>query len=219
MPASENRRIGQFRRWIVEKLKETIWLHYAGEERSEVAKRLGLQPELLLEAELSLERDCRRDGRTPVKLGSSNASSSRRLSSGFHVDLPIPPRVHADLIAYCDTRKIPPSTLLRSLIHWLLLRRELPAACSGKYWIYRGKREQICRRRSETTGRRATSVDTLVTAGAKQALIRRARKRGVAVSALVRGAVMELLEGRIKRLYVVTNVKEMWDDPDRYWKE
>jgi hypothetical protein len=32
----------------------------------------------------------------------------------------------------------------------------------------------------------------------------------------VRGQIIDLLEGRIRRVDIISSVAEMWDDPDRY---
>jgi len=219
MPRSDDKFVAQFRRWIVTKLKESTWWQFQGESRDAVAKRLGLRPELLLEAQLSLERDCRRDGRAPVRLGTSNMSPLGQWGTEHRVEIVLPRLVYEEWEAYCQTRQVASGVLLRSLIHRMLMLRELPEVSRGKDWVLRGQRLAICLDRKGGNGAYVTRLVAKITAGAKQALLRRARKCGISVSALIRGCIVELLEGRVPKLVLVGSIREMWDDPNRYWTE
>jgi hypothetical protein len=110
--------------------------------------------------------------------------------------------------------------LLRSLVHRLLTLPEPPSHLRDKRWVYRGQQLRLCTERGGTgRGRFVTSITAEVTPGAKQALVRRSRALGVRPTSLVRGAIIDLLEGRTKQLVIVGTVGDMWDDPDRYWRE
>jgi len=45
----------------------------------------------------------------------------------------------------------------------------------------------------------------------------RAQRLGCTYTGLVRGAIIDLLEGRTKRLIVVAGAAAMWEDESRYW--
>ena len=62
------------------------------------------------------------------------------------------------------------------------------------------------------------SAQTEITQGAGRALVLRADVTGCTVRALMRGMVLELLEGRLKRVLMASAVQAMWDDETRYWK-
>jgi hypothetical protein len=216
MPGPQDEFVARFRRWIIAKLKESSWVVYHGEDLERVAERLGLRPELLREAQESLAEDCRREGREPVRLGKPNAKA--RGGRAF-VDIVLPKRVHEDWQAYCATRELAASVLLRSLIHRALVFPPPAQRRCDRGWIYRGKYMPVCLERPEGGGRYVTSIAADVTPGAKLALARRSRKLGVMPSAIVREAIVDLLEGRTKQLAIIGSVGGMWDDPDRYWSE
>ena len=49
------------------------------------------------------------------------------------------------------------------------------------------------------------------------ALRNRAKNLGVSISAVLREAVVDLLEAKLDRLQMVPSVDHMWNDPARYW--
>ena len=69
----------------------------------------------------------------------------------------------------------------------------------------------------KTASARMTRTACSVTHGACRALVLRAANSRVRPSALVRGAIIDLLEGRGGPLRICTHVGQMWDDPQRYW--
>lgn len=213
MATRNKKHIADFRRWIIERLKESQWVSYQDEDLEAESKRLGLRPELLREAQTSLAEDCRRQGRQPMRLGKQRMRAERGRA---RFEIVLPRVVHEDWRIYCESRELTSAVLLRSLIHGLLSRVEQPSWL-GPYWHYRGQKQAICLERRGQRGKYLTVLCTDITRGASHALVRRANNSNVLPSALVRGAILDLLEGRTTELTILVLPGEMWDDADRYY--
>jgi hypothetical protein len=215
---SRHEQEARFRGWIIERLKETRWLGFIGDDWESVSKRLGVRPEILVEAQRSLDEEYRELGRHPKPLGQDHLL--RRMGPRCRCEILLPWEVYEDWLAYCRARQLSKSVLLRSVIHRMLSVPTQPGHV-GKGWIYRGQALKACCKRNigrgGKRGRLMTSISTELTHGAHEALVRRARKSGVPCAGLLRGAVLDLLEGRTKQLVVMSRVDELWDDPTRYW--
>lgn len=203
----------KFRRWLVDRLKQTRWARIKGERIEATAERLLVHPDALRLAQRALDEERQRDGRVPVAVGSRHRGRLRERI----IEIAMPAEVHADWQAYCKQRQLSEYTILRSLAHALLLNPRNPTYL-GRGWPYRkhwyrldGHRQY--RRRGEKW---PWTAKTTTTMGASQALLRRASQAGVSVSALLRGAVLDLLERRTLQFQIVTAADQMWDDPDRY---
>jgi len=197
---------------VVDRLKESRWVVYRDEALEQIAVRLGVRAELLQEAQRELDEEARRDGALPTRLGTG---------SGRYDDLPaleivLPKVVFRDWAQYCASRDLPHAVVLRSLVHRLLSSPKQPSWVDGK-WRYRGKYYSICQERHHGRGRFVTAVACKVSHGAHRALALRARHHRHRPSALMRGAIIDLLEGRAGTFQLCSQVNEMWDDPQRYW--
>lgn len=204
---------GRFRRWLIEKVKRSRWVTYPSDSLEAVARRIGVQPDVLVEAQAELTEERRHDGKLPLKLGTGRVRQARRKQ----IDLDVPKPVFDDWLAYCQTRDLPPSVVLRSLIHTLLSGPENPS-WTGRAWWYRGKTHRLSNYAEVAKrGWWPYNAKTDVTPGAARALALRAQALGCTYTGLVRGAIIDLLEGRTQRLNVVTSASSMWEDETRYW--
>jgi len=119
----------------------------------------------------------------------------------------MPKTIHTDWIELCKVVRVEPATVLRSLLHYLLVEPKRPTVTSGR-WLYRGKVIHTPR----GTNRLAR---TRITRGAQVALDHHADLWSVSPTAVIRGVVTDFLEGHTKRFRVVA-FGELWGDPDRY---
>lgn len=213
VPASQPQ-VSKFREWLVDRVKESGWVGYSGEDDEQLSSRLGVRPEVLVEARNSLADEYRREGREPLDVGTRRR---RQFPAQPRYEVVLPKVVHKDWLVYCRARQLDESTVLRSIVHYLLSRPQNPGPITYRWW-YRGRCYRVCKERGgrKKTGKFITSVEARITNGARAALTRRARSLNVHPSALVRAVMMDLLEGRLKSLPVV-NIDQMWDDPNRYW--
>lgn len=195
----------RFRRWLVDKLKQTRWRWLSGDDLESVSVRLGVRPEVIREAQAELSAEHVQSGRAPERVG-----DRRKIDPTDHkVHLKMPRRVYEDFMRYAKVRQLQQGVLLRSCIHTLLSGPDQPQYL-GSGWFYRGHRLQAPR--SERY-----YAHTWITHGARRALTIRADASGCKATALIRGSVIELLEGRVPRLIMAADPRAMWSDETRYW--
>lgn len=199
-----------FRKWLISQLKVSHWARSA-EPLETLAIRLGVQPDVLVEAQQSLEEDLKKVNAAPLRIGSAHRSVKLM---EYHLELPLPPVVKNDWVVYCQSRNIEGGTLLRSLINRALLTGENPAlnVCRFQGWIYRGKQERLDRMPGY---KREFRVRSTLPRGAAQALAKRCQNLKVSRTGFLRGLVLDLLEGRTTKLLLVS-VQSMSGDPASY---
>ena len=202
----------RFRRWLIDKVKRSRWVTYTTDTVESVARRVGVQTEVILQAQRELAEERRAEGKAPVVLGTGRVRKGKRRQ----IDVDMPKDVHHDWLLYCKTRDMPGSVVIRSLIHTLLSGPENPSWI-GRTWRYRGRTLRLTGYKDYIKRGWPYNVKTDVSEGAVRALMLRARDIGCTPTAVVRGAVIDLLEGRTKRLNIVTSADAMWDDETRYW--
>jgi hypothetical protein len=209
-PAQDHAR---FRAWLIEKVKRSRWVTRQGDSVEVVARRIGVQPDVLVQAQAELSEERRRGGKRPVLIGTGRILPGRRKQ----IDLDLPKVVNDDWLAYCHARDMSGSVVLRSIIHTLLSGPENPT-WTGRTWWYRGKTHRLSNY-AEVAARGwwPYNAKTDVSPGAGRALMLRAQRLGCTYTGLVRGAIIDLLEGRTKRLIVVAGAAAMWEDESRYW--
>jgi hypothetical protein len=195
----------RFRAWLVQRVKHSRWTSRNCTDLAAVARRLGVQPDVLVDAQSALDAEQEAAGRTSSRIGQRYVQ--HRKPRVFTVDMP--PVVFADMKAYCELRQVNPFVVLRSLVVKLLTGTAQPTWL-GRGWLYKGQHYP-----SESHGVRH-SVGTDVSEGAGEALTIRATVTGVSPSALLRGMVIDLLEGRVVRLTIVNTVAQMPDDVNQY---
>lgn len=207
-----------FRQWLVDKLVLTKWRTFLDEPPAKTAKRLGVQLDVLEEAMGRVSADRVARGLNPVA-GSADKRRRPGKPSPAVVHVAVPEVAYLDLEEYCKIREVTVSDLLRSLIFRLLSGPEQPSWI-GTTWRYRGKRYPLTGRHTEyrRNGKEwPWQVQTKITHGASRALTARARATGCTTSALLRGVLIDLLEGRTTTLQLVA-MDAMFDDENRYWK-
>lgn len=203
----------QFRRWLIGKIKRARWATFRSDDIDAIAVRLGVQPSVLEEAQAELNAERQRDGKLPAAIGTRQKLTKRR-----YLDLDMPKPVFEDWKRYCELRQVLSSTLLRSVVHTLLSGPDNPT-WTGRGWLYRGHRLVLESYFDSARKRKGWpwNAKTDVTPGSIRALTARADACGAKYTALIRGAVIDLLEGRTKRLNIVTTASAMWEDENRYW--
>jgi hypothetical protein len=198
-----------FRNWLVQKLKQTSAASRPDPARTlaEQAMALGVQPDVLALAQRELAEETRAAGRRPTL---------KDVKKRQYYTLSMPKEVWEDWQKYCELRRLESSVLLRSLIVSLLSGPKQPTY-TGLRWMYRGRRLT-----HEGSGeyRKAGKhwpyvARTELTQGAYRALRKRADSSRATPSGMVRGMILDLLEGRLKRLRIVT--PDLWDDETKYW--
>jgi hypothetical protein len=203
----------RFRQWLKEKIKRSRWVTRTTDNVETVARRLGVQASVLVEAQRELTEERQAQGRQPAALGNRSKRSAKRQI----IEVEMPEAVFGDWQEYCRQRDMVPSVLLRSLVHTLLSGPENPMWV-GRTWVYRGKRLVLDGYKEQMKLKGwPWSVKSQITHGAMRALTIRADLLGCTPTALMRGSVIDLLEGRTKRLNVTPGVSSMWDDENRYW--
>ena len=213
-PPRSTSQVAVFRRWLVRRLQDTCWVRVREELVESTAVRLGVQPSVLREAQAELDAAVVAAGKTPPSR--SGQAAGRTPGQSHRCEVVLPDRVHQDWQAYCQSREVPSSTMLRSLVHRMLMSNRLPAQARDRQCHYRGRLVKATLQRNHGTGHFATSVECFISAGARQVLIARSRAARTTISALLRGTIIDLLEGRTTKVVLLHSINEMWNDPQRY---
>lgn len=194
-----------FRRWLVEKLKATRWAHpESGMALEAVAEHLWVHPDALRAAQQSLGEDMVEHGRITSGLGTGALRGKCK-----HFAMAVPEEVLKVLRDYARLRSLTMDTMLRSVVHDLLMSPTLPET-RGQGWFVWGQRFTI---RHE----RPLLAKAWITHGAHRALQRRAQFSGSSASGLVRAVIIDILEGRRSEFQIIAGPAAMWDDETRYF--
>lgn len=202
-----------FRRWIVAKLaiQRQTW---PAAPDAELAQWLGVTAEVLAEAR-ELQRGLRTFG-DYQKVGIDQRQ----------VRMAMPKPVFLALLELERIRDVPRTTLLRSVVHEVLCRPQLPTHPNyqgGHGWELGGTVYRLERRAAES-GKKAHRCDVAcyVTTGAFEALGLRASLHRTVPTALMRGALLDLLDGRVTEFETVPSVRYMHSGVEAYmdrWQE
>jgi hypothetical protein len=218
---SERTRCREFRDWLVNRVAETSWASNRFEPGEPViavaslALQMGVQPDVLVDArrlidarerevseQSGLERLRRRgDGRKVLVAGKK------------HIAVRMPMVVHQHWGHYRDLRGLTDATLLRSLVHYLLLNPHVPNPRQHE-WFYQGEVLRL-------HGLKAANyqwpwcASTDVNRGAAEALVRRAKAVREAQASLLRRVILDVLEGRLTHFELVPDAAMMFS-VDRY---
>jgi hypothetical protein len=211
VPRDPNKEEAGFRRWLLDKLKQARWVHLAGDDIESVAKRLLIHPDAIRIAQRELNAQLRRRGRGALQIGTGRQRASRKA-----IELMFPKPIYEDWISYCRQRDLAPAMVLRSLMHALLSGESNPRWL-GRGWRYRGQHLRMEGYTVKYRNKKWPYVSKAwVSQGSVRALSARAAALGVKQTALVRGMVIELLEGRLHHFDIIGAASEMWDDESRY---
>lgn len=199
-----------FRRWLVDRLKASRWPRDDSATYEEMGRLIGVQPDVLEQAQQELIEEAKSKGRRAPLLGSPN----RRVDRFHSVEVLLPKIVHEDWEAYCKRRNLTSADVLRSLVNELLTGPKQPSWINRRCW-YRGSLHTLA---GSVYGKKwPCFAKTYISGGASRALSQRAQATGTSAAALMRGMVVDLLEGRIKRLTIITEIGSMFDDESKYW--
>lgn len=196
-----------FRGWLVKQLQIARWSAPAGLPLPAVAQKLGVTLDVLEEALAAREAALKASGRPLMHRG----KRTRFRSDYAELKVTMPTVVYRAWQEILGTFKISSSALLRSLVHAFLLHPHRPERAQ-QAWHYQGQVYHLIGRSAIT---RRESACTRVTRGAQIALDHHADAWSIPASAIMRGLVVDVLEGRKKRLKIV-GYPELWGDPDRY---
>lgn len=184
-----------FRTWLIEQLKLSRWSVMSRETVTDAAKRLGVQEDALEQA-------------ISERASGKKLHAPRQLAEQRHLKLWMPDTVHQDWMEYCKVLGVTSAILLRSLVQRYLLDPVTTPTMLDRRWIYRNKRHIA---RAETR----VDLQSRISRGAQQALDYRSRQLRITAANLMKGLVVDLLEGRTRQVKIVT-AAEMWGDPKRY---
>jgi len=203
-------RAESFREWLFEKLLGTWYAKcaIADSEIDRVAKKIGVDPELLLEvrAQARIERHERGFPSPHLRHTKPAAGEAHRRLYQYH--LPMAEVVRKAWTVECEFRQVTGPVLLRSLIHSYLLGTREPTPLAA--WYYQGVRHP-----SGGPERHKHYERSTIPHGAKRALTRRAVAQGTIPMNVVRALVLEVLAGQHRQIrFVETSM--MYDDESRY---
>jgi hypothetical protein len=208
--------VSKFRLWLILRLKETSWVRFQDDTIFDVSKRIGVREDLLLEAKRSFEEDCRRRGKTPHQPSPFDWDEGVRTGKTRKVEVVLPREVYLDWKANPMVRNLPPRAMLRSLVHKLLMSPRQPSHVSCRC-IYRGKPLPVSSARHNGRGHLENSVETTLSVGAYAALRLRSQHFNCTISALLRGVILDFLQGKTRDVTPVYSALDMWDNPNMYW--
>lgn len=197
-----------FREWLAARLLGTKYatVRISDDRVDAIAKRLGVDTDLLLEVRAQARLALHDRGLSPAR---SNAGGTQEgIERLYQYQMWMPPQIHAAWMAECELRSAHPPTFLRSLIHDYLMGSHEPA--SARRWFWKGK--------PLPTYVKGSSVNehTVITLGARRALMRRSRARGAQAANVVRALVLEAMAGEHRDIPQLTAAM-MYDDETRYY--
>lgn len=182
----------------------------------EAATRLGVIPEVLLDARLLARRRYIEAGRRPP-----DGPRKRAGSNHYQIEMLLPPDVFHAWKSEAEVRGVQSSVLLRSLLHAYLLGSFDPPFVQ-RYWklhevVYRLPNIQNWAKEHAT--RYPYRERSLIPNGAKRALILRARRLGATPTAMARTLMILTMERKWAQPGTVEYVlaSNMFDDENRYY--
>ncbi len=199
---------GAFRQRLVRMLLTTRWPREAVDEKkiALLSKKLGVRADVLREARDSSVQ-------SPFK------SEKPDLKTYPQLELVMCKEVWHAWRDWCESQYAEPNALLRGLVHFYLLGTWEPQWLAPQ-WRLKGKAYPLGDHKAYVKKHGAAwpyREKALVTPGAKRALTFRAERLHTGVSTLLRGLVLEVLEGGLRSV-VPMNARAMWADVDRYTK-
>lgn len=191
-----------FRDWLIRQLVMTRWPMKP--PTPELADELGVTVSVMREAfELRAQATAKR-GKTRPRQGAARTDHAL-------LRIYLPKVVYRDWAAYRKVLTLSNGAMLRSLVHHFLLDPKRPTTTDPS-WHYRGG---VYRITPEDGSPPKLNICTRITRGAEAALDHHALGWDVSPSAVLRGLVIDLLEGRTTRLKII-GYRELWGDPARY---
>lgn len=193
----------KFRDWVVEHLARTghARVTLKDEDFDKFAETLGVQADVLAEARALLKMRLSSAGRAQPR-------GTRVKGSGvYRLKMRVPEEILRAWKAECVERTCDSTTLFRSVIHAYLQGSAEPKSL-GAHWKYRGRHMEVSRSK-------AITLQASITPAALSALHRRALHHGSTPTAIGRGLVLEVLNGKYLDVSLV-EPRRMFDDESRY---
>lgn len=189
---------------------------YVEDTDETVARRIGVQPDVLVEAR-ALKAARLRDEQDPEYRGQEREHLRGQSRARFFVHVAPPPEIYLEWVAARDQRQLPGTTLLRSIIHLVLQQPSQPAWIThttrkkgggwpfrGEWYVHKNIRSRDCR------------VATELSPAAHKALCLRAENTRASATAIVRWGVCLFISGQLTALPIVPTVKGLYRDPEQY---
>lgn len=203
----------KFRDWLVSRLADTRFAGwtYEPERLGRVSDQLGVQPSVLRDACEIRQQRRRETGRPLVRKGFGGASREYP-----QIEVNMPGAVWHAWRDACAQAGVLPSAMLRSIVH-VYLQGDWEPEHISRHWVFKGRAFEVRDRRfhRETGKKWPYRERAVITRGANIALMRRAELQRASRHALLRGLVLEVVNGRLTRL-VPIDATNMWDDAERY---
>jgi hypothetical protein len=205
----------KFRERLIELVIATAYARdpMTDDKIDEVAKLIGVDPEVLIEARVRYRLQRRRDG-YQIPLG-----QKKRGSRHHQLFCEMPREVFEAWRREAERRAVLPSALLRSIVQAYLLGSYEPPELL-RHWYWRGRVvaiEPYAEKKQRVGGYPYREV-ALITQGSWRALRLRAERRGHGAAAIVRALVLEIVDGKHERLRLI-DAQSMYDDETRYRTE
>lgn len=176
----------RFREWLIGRMTETslVSVPLSDDDFDAFARVAGVDPDALAEARAVARINHSRalNDEEPLRVGARTIN--------LYSFMPEP--IHRHLSEIIDARALTPSLFLRSLVHTYLLGSWEPPYCPAT-WSWRGTEYEL----PKGSKRHKHHLVTKISFGARNALELRARHRRLRhVSRLVRGLLIDVMEGR-----------------------
>lgn len=192
-----------FREWLIDRIATTSYVHrvLTDEQVTKLADEMGVAEDVLLEARVRYKLLRAQAGRQPP-LGDKKSGTRHK-----QITIEMPPEVYEAWKEEVAARGFLDDTaLLRSVLHSYLLTSREPSKIS-RQWHFEGRvlsakhHSQRCR--------------PLITQGAHRALRIRAAKAGCRPYAILRGLVLDVIDGHYQGVPLI-DAERMYDDEKRY---
>lgn len=163
-----------------------------------------------------------REAREIIPTRHGRATRNTVGTSTKKLGIEMPGQVHGALSAYAKNQDLEASVLVRSCVDWILKCPVVPDSSNygpGEGWTLFGKTYRFNSKARKTERFR---VQCLISLGAHDALAIRAASAKTSVHGLVRGSIIDLMEGKIRTLPIVAQAAYMSDDASMYkklWKK
>lgn len=200
-----------FRRWLVERVAETAWVFNSTMSNQEMAERIGVQPDVLVDARRFLDafysNRTKVLGLQPVRVARCN--QVKMVSRYTFVMVRTPQFIFEEWCKYAEERHLSRSDLLRSLLHLYLSQKDYPI--TSQDWTYKGIRYEAFLGRDVCPWTIQCSLPYEV----KTLLSVRSKMIGLTMADIARALVLDLLHGKVSNLQLITRPAQLWS-LDRY---
>jgi hypothetical protein len=202
--------VSTFRNWLLDRLLGTAWPNRVPDDTEKLeamSLHLGVRTDLLIDLRKAWEEQQRLISKP----------TGKPIIAGHQMDVVMPQEVFNLYKEECSTRHMERVTALRSLVHAYLLGSTEPTALIAQ-WRWKGRYLKIEPMNYYKKHGKAWPwrFRVAIPHGAKRALERRADNAGVPPTSIVRGLVLDFLDGRWEGL-VLVGYQQLFDDEDRYW--